>query len=211
VHQALTRIIELMEEDRRARDTFASVHELLSELSGAACAGRWKAAQQAAHALEQLFGDLEETRQPGFDARLFPNPSLETPLMGALEALGYPAESVERLRATITSPRAHPETSRREALRAELLAFAQRAAGRNDLLLESLAAGFSEAETSRLSRVARGTVRAARSKANSGAPEREDTPAVPPEPVPGQRAPTAPPVMFLAPAGPLDRKAGIPV
>jgi hypothetical protein len=203
MHQALIRIVEFMEEERRSRDTFAAVQELLTALTGATCAGRWTAAQQAAGTLHQLFCDLEATGHQGFDARLFPNPSWESQLLAVLGALGYPAKDVEHLRTTITAPQANPETIRRVALRAELVAFAHRAAGRNELLLESLAAGISEAETSRLSRVARGTVRVAQGKSNGRAHDREGIPSAPrdPTPMPAQRAPTVPPVLFLAPTG----------
>ncbi|WP_328373726.1 hypothetical protein OG800_50815 (plasmid) [Streptomyces sp. NBC_00445] len=151
--------------------------------------------------LQQLFGELEETGHPGLDALLFPSPSLETHLMGVLESLGYPTQDVERLRSAIREQGANPEEIRRETLRAELRAFGRRTAGRDELLLESLAAGISEAETSRLCGLARGTVRAARSRADDETLAPEVSPAVLPEQetVPGQRAPAVPPAVFLAP------------
>lgn len=200
MHQALSTIVDLMEEDRRARDTFASVQGLVAELTGAVCVGEWTKAQQVTLDLQHLFGHLAEISQPGFDSHVFPNPSWETRLLSALDALGYTAEDVEHLRASITAPEADPATIRREALRVELTAYARRAAGRNHLILESLGAGLSEAETSRLSRVARGTVRAVRSKANSDGSDQETAPATPPQPLPGQRVPLVPPTLFLAPA-----------
>lgn len=204
MHQTLTqlnRIIQLMEDDRRARNSFVSVNTLLSELAAAACAGRWAAAQQTAGTLQQLFGGLEERGQPGLDELLFPSPSLETHLMGVLESLGYPTEDVESLRGIIRAQEANPEEIRRETLRAELVAFGNRTAGRDELLLESLTAGISEAETSRLSRLARGTVRAVRSRANDETPAPEQlSPAVLPETVLEQRAPTIPAAVFRAPA-----------
>lgn len=201
MHQPLTAIVDLMEEDRRARDTYASVQGLVAELTGAVCVGEWTTAQQVTLDLHHLFGHLAQTGQPGFDSHMFPNPSWETRLLNALGALGYTAQDIERLRAATTAPEAEPATIRREALRVELTAYARRAAGRNPLLLESLGAGLSEAETSRLSHVARGTVRTVRGKASSGAPDQETAPATPPEPLPGQRVPSVPPTLFLAPAG----------
>lgn len=203
MHETLThlaRIIQFMEDERRTRDSFASVHTLLADLTAAVRAGRWPAARQAAGALHELFGAFEEGGQPGLDTLLFPGTSLEGHLAGALEALGYPAESAERLRALGRAPEAGSEEAHREALRAELVAFAKRTADRDSLLLASLGAGISEAETARLSRIARNTVRSVRSRASDGPAVPQDSAAVElPEPVPGQRRPPVPPVLFLAP------------
>ncbi|MET7489806.1 hypothetical protein [Streptomyces sp. NPDC005538] len=201
MHQALSTIVDLMEEDRRARDTYASVQGLVGELTGAVCVGEWTKAQQVTLDLQHLFGYLGEIGQAGFDSHVFPNPSWETRLLSALDALGYTAEDVEHLRASTTVLEADPATIRREAIRVELTAYARRAAGRNDLILESLGAGISEAETSRLSRVARGTVRTVRGKANSDGPDQETAPATQPQPLPGQRVPFVPATLFLEPAG----------
>lgn len=199
MHRALTTIVDLIEEDRRARDTYESVQGLLAELTGAVCVGEWTKAQQATLDLQHLFGHLGAIDQPGFNSHMFPNPSWETRLLSALDSLGYTAEDVEHLQASTTAPEADPATIRREALRVELTAYARRAAGRNHLILESLSAGISEAETSRLSRVARGTVRTVRGKASSDAPGQKAAPATPPDPLPEQRAAFEPSALFLEP------------
>ncbi|MFE7485757.1 hypothetical protein [Streptomyces sp. NPDC057552] len=198
-HRALTTIVDLIKEDRRARDTYESVQGLLAELTGAVCAGDWTKAQQVTLDLQHLFGHLGAIDQPGFDSHMFPNPSWETRLLSALDSLGYTAEDVEHLKASTTAPEADPATIRREALRVELTAYARRAEGRNHLILESLRAGISEAETSRLSRVARGTVRTVRGKASSDAPDQKSAPATSPEPLPEQRAAFEPSALFLEP------------
>jgi hypothetical protein len=202
VYEGLRQIIQLMVDERRARAAVTSrisLLDLVSSLARAACAGEWRAAQESAGALEQLCGDLGESGQPGPDTALFPAPSIETRLCNVLEALGYPSQSVHRLLAAAegTTPRSSGDVHQ-EALRAELQAFAYRNTHRDELVLESVAAEIAEAETARLSGLARGTVRAVRSKATDKTPAAWRRTALPAQP---RRHPasTVPPTLFLAP------------
>ncbi|WP_159399779.1 hypothetical protein [Streptomyces alboflavus] len=185
-----------MEEDRRSREAVAAMHDLLDRLSAAACTGQWRGARAAAQALQELFGELEATGHPGFDPFLMPNPSLETLLADMLEALGYPAARVAQLRCALATPGEDPHAGDREVLRAELQAYAARAEGRNALILASLDGGISEAEASRLSGLARNTVRAVRSGALPDTSTEESAPDWQPQ---TPWVPAAPPVTFVAP------------
>ncbi|MEU6350111.1 hypothetical protein ABZ896_12370 [Streptomyces sp. NPDC047072] len=202
VYEGLQQIIELMAEVRRARAAATSSTpflELFASLVTAVSAGEWRTVQESADALEHLYGDLGESGQHGLHTVAFPALSVETRLHKMLEAFGYPAQSVHRLLAAAegTTP-ASPADVHQEALRAELQAFAHRNTHRDELLLESVAAEIPEAETARLSGLARGTVRAVRGRATdkTSAPWRGA--AVPAQPR-RQPVPTVPPTLFLAP------------
>lgn len=191
------RIIELVEADRQARASCAEVHRLLSDLTAHACAGRWLAACDAAQALQSLFYDLEAAGQPGFDSHLLPNPSMETVLMNGWAALGYREQNVEQLRAAVEG--GDSEEERRDRIRDELRAYGVRKAGRDDLLLSAVGSGISVLETARLSRVARGTVHAVLSKADTEDSTMTTTAAAQPEAIPAPRPSPIHPALFLAP------------
>lgn len=202
VYEGLQQIIELMVEERRARAAFTSripFLELLASLVTAVCAGEWRTAQESADALEHLCGGFGEPDQAGPYTVASPALSVETRLHNILEAFGYPAQSVHRLLAAAegTTP-ASPEDVHQEALRAELQAFAHRNTHRDELLLESVAAAIPEAETARLSGLARGTVRAVRGRATDKTSAPWHGTAVPAQPR-RHPVPTVPPTLFLAP------------
>ncbi|GAA1235970.1 hypothetical protein [Streptomyces rhizosphaericus] len=200
-------ILQVIVEERRTRGTFTSLIKLLSSLATAACAGEWHTAQESAGALQQLCGDLTESGRSGPDADLLPSASIEVRLHGALEALGYPAPTVDRLLAALeaTTPDALGDMHQ-EALRAELHAFAHRNDRRDELILESVAAEITEVETARLARIARGTVRAVRSRAAKKTPV--PRPGTSPPAQTRLPSPTVPPVFFLAPRQSLPCEGG---
>ncbi|MEV1042363.1 hypothetical protein AB0J01_37975 [Streptomyces sp. NPDC050204] len=172
VYEPLLRIVEMMVDERRdGRGAFVSLLELVSSVTTAACSGQWSTAMESAAVLQELFATLDKVGHPGAEAALFPAQRVELRLRHALECLGYPAEIVDRLREALEQ--SEPVTSlgmHRDALRAELCAFAHRNARRDELILQAVAAEISEVETARLSAISRNTVRAVRGRARSQPP-----------------------------------------